>query len=70
MFESIKLLQSKLRSAIKSRSKNVNLTIDEASMLLTEINAIIISKSESDKKIIDLLQNASEEKIEFESGSF
>lgn len=49
MFESIKLLQSKLRSAIKSRSKNVNLTIDEASMLLTEINAIIISKSESDK---------------------
>lgn len=68
--DNIKLLQNKLKSAIRSRSKNVTLTIEESSLLIAEINNLIIDLTNSDKKIIKLLEDSANEKIEFKSDEF
>lgn len=57
MYENISNLGKKIKAAIRSRSKNVNLSIDEANLLMIEITGILNSKIESDKKLIDKLEN-------------
>ena len=62
--EQIKKFQDKLKSAVKSRSKNVTLTIDEANLLLIDISDILLNKINS-KEV-----NSNSDFLEIDSDKF
>ncbi|HAT62492.1 MAG TPA: hypothetical protein DCS83_08135 [Prevotella sp.] len=66
----IEKLSSKIKSAIRSRSKTVTFTVDEVTELITEINDLLIQKNKLNSRIIELLEEQNTKEINVEAGGF
>lgn len=65
MAEQIKNFHNKLKSAVKSRSKYVTLTIDEANLLLLDISEILLNKVSNQQEV-----NKDSDFLEIDSATF
>ena len=66
----IEKLSSKIKSAIRSRSKTVTFTVDEVTELIAEINDLLLQKDKLNSRIIELLEEQNTKEINVEAGGF
>lgn len=71
MMQSLHDLNNKLKSANRSRSKEIRLTIEEASTLVADLNELLLQQNKLLERMVELQKNSSmPSNIELSTGQF